>query len=312
MSGGIDISIVTAGRNESGNAEAFVRSVALAIERIGVTSELVYVDDGSTDGTSAAIERSARAQGFHSLRLLRHPEPRGLSAAVATGIAAAEGNLVCLVPADLESLPQDDVPLLYQTLEKDTDVVCGRRLRREDGKQFSSTLFALLNRWFFGVHVHDSNWIKLMRREKLSGLRFYPGWHRFIVALLVGQGCRVKEVETPWNRRQFGRTKFGRRRIPEGIAGAIAVKAFLNYRGRPMLFFSQAAVCSVFVGCALIAVAAWRGPAGWTWIPGWTLGAAALSCAAMCMLVGLALEFIRWDRDEPSLQVRSLASVPPP
>ena len=296
----IELSIVTAARNECGNVEGFLRGALAAVAELGVTAEIVFIDDGSGDGTAAAVEEFIRASGAGNIRLLRHRQPSGLSAALATGFAQARGRLVCLVPADLESLPQDDVPRLYRAMDARTDVVCGRRLRRGDGKDLSSRVYAFGNRLLFSVRVHDGNWIKLVRREKLAGLWIYPDWHRFLMAMLARRGCRIKEVETLWHRRQSGKSKYGLARIPAGIAGAIAVKTFLSFRDRALLFFLWVALW-LGLGALVLAVAAiWAGHRALIWVPAWVLCGAMLSAGAVALALGLVLEFGRWERGPPA------------
>lgn len=294
----IELSIVTAARNECGNVEAFLQGSLTALRELGVTAEIVYVDDGSIDGTHASVEAFISAHDDAPIRLMRHPRPRGLSAAIVTGVANARGKLLCLVPADLESLPQEDIPLLYRAVDDHTDVVCGRRLRRGDGKELASRIFAIANDWLFGVQVHDSNWIKLVRRDMLDDLRLYPGWHRFLVAMLMAQGCRIKEVETVWHRRQFGRSKYGFARIPEGLACAIAVRLFLKYRGRPLLFFLRVWSWAVLIGVVGLVLAVMQGPASWLWLPAWLGCAASATLAGMALTIGIGLEFARWERHD--------------
>lgn len=291
---------MTAARNECGNVEGFLRGALAAVAELGVRAEIVFIDDGSKDGTAAAVEDFIRQHGVDSIRLLRHRQPSGLSAALSTGFAQARGRLVCLVPADLESLPQDDIPLLYRALDARTDVVCGRRLRRGDGKDLSSRVYGFGNRLLFGVRVHDGNWIKLIRREKLEGLSIYPDWHRFLMAMLVRRGCRVKEVETLWHRRQSGKSKYGVARIPAGIAGAVAVKTFLSFRDRALLFFLWVALW-LGLGAIILAVAAiWAGRRTAIWVPGWVLCGTMLGVGAVALALGLVLEFRRWERGPPA------------
>jgi hypothetical protein len=178
-----------------------------------------------------------------------------------------------------------------------TDVVCGRRVGRNDGKYLASRIFAVANHWLFGVKVHDSNWIKLIRRDKLAGLRLYPEWHRFLVALLLHRGCRVKEVETVWHHRQHGRSKFGLARIPAGLSAAIAVKVYLGFRSRGLQFFVTAAAWALLVAIAAAAVALWFGAAHPLWVPAWIYSVGAQVVAVLAVAIGLALEFGLWRQD---------------
>jgi hypothetical protein len=201
------------------------------------------------------------------------------------------------LPADLESRPAADIPLLYAAMDAYADVVCGRRIRRGDGKALASDIFAKVNRWLFNVQVHDSNWIKLIRRDRLQGIRLYTDWHRFLVALLVYRGCRVKEVETVWRRREYGRSKFGFARMPAGLAGAIQVKAYLLWRDRSMLCFAHVALVSLLVAVLAALTALVVGSHHPAWVPAWGYSIAAQAVAVITIAIGLALDFTSWQRE---------------
>jgi dolichol-phosphate mannosyltransferase len=295
------LSIVTAARDECGNVEPFLRGVETAVVELGVRAEIIFVDDGSRDGTAEAVENFIPMHGAFPIRLFRHRQPSGLSAAIATGFAHARGSLLCLIPADLESRPEYDVPALYRAMDRYTDVVCGRRLRRGDGKELSSRIYAAANRLLFGVHVHDGNWIKLIRREKVAGLWIYRDWHPYLLALLASRGCRVKEVETLWHPRQSGKSKFGFSRIPAGIAAIVAVKIFLGFRDRSLLFSLWLAFWLACAGVLVAAIAAWAGHGSAIWVPGWVLCGAMLMASFVAVDLGLALQFWRWERGPPAL-----------
>lgn len=280
-----------------------------ALKELGLTGEVVLVDDGSSDGTREVVKEFATENPGAPIRLIAHMEPSGLSAALTTGLSEVRGELVCLLPADLESLPQDDIPLLFRALDSQTDIVCGRRVRRGDGKDASSRIYAGWNRLLFGVRVYDGNWIKLIRREKLAGLQIYPDWHRFLLALLTPRGCRIKEVDTQWNRRQYGRSNYGVSRIPAGVAGSLAVKAYLGFRGRPLLFFFWVAIWLGVIATVLALIGVAGSHYSKIWIPAWVMSGCFLTVGGVSVLFGLAAEFARWDRGPPTLAPRRSAST---
>lgn len=248
---GVQLSIVTTAHNEAGNVEPFLVEAFQALGELGVTGEIIYIDDGSQDGTGDAVLDFAEQHPEAPIRLVRHNVRRGISAAIEEASALSMGDLVCFLPADLESSPATDVPLLYRALDEQTDVVVGSRKDRNDGKVFASALYRLLTRWLFGVRVRDGNWIKLVRRDKLQGLTLRSDWHRFLLPILVHRGCRVKEIVTQWHPRTYGRSKFGFKRFPVAISDLVSLRLFLSFGQRPMLFFLGSALLALLLGTAL-------------------------------------------------------------
>jgi len=231
------LSIVTTAYNEVGNVEPFLTRTLTALRQLPVESEIIYIDDGSTDGTSEAVEKFIQSNPNVTVALIRHPSRLGITAAVEESVAVAKGKWLCLLPADLESLPNVDIPILYRAVDDETDMVMGIRQGRKDGKFLSSRLYNLLNGWLFGVKLSDANWIKLIRRETMVGIRLRSNWHRYMVPILAHYGCRIKEVETPWYPRLYGSSKFGLKRFPGSLADMLTIKFLLTYGKRPFLFF---------------------------------------------------------------------------
>src|SRR6266498_1934075 len=148
------VSVVVPAHNEEATVARFVERTAKAFAQIGRPWELVYVDDGSTDGTAAAVEAAAEAEP--RVRLVRQRRNLGLTEALNRGFREASGDIIVFLPADLESDPQLDVRC---------DVVAGWRQGRRDGKRFASRLANLTCRVLFGLEVYDLNWIKAFRCE---------------------------------------------------------------------------------------------------------------------------------------------------
>ena len=248
------LSIATTAYNEAGNVTTFLSEALLALRALGVTGEIIYIDDGSNDRTDTAVMNFAQGHKDAAIRLVRHPARRGITAAIQESVALAKGEFICFLPADLESSPANDVPLLYRALDPSTDVVVGWRKGRQDGKLFSSRVYNFLNRWLFNLRLHDANWIKLVRHNRIHGIRLRSDWHRFLLPILAHRGCRIKEIETPWHPRAYGRSKFGLKRFPVSLADMLAVKFLLTYGKRPLLFYGWLSVISFIL--AIIATLA--------------------------------------------------------
>lgn len=278
-----ELSIVTSAYNEVGNVERFLSGALQAVEKLGVSAEIVFFDDGSIDGTGAAVTAFASRGRANNvpIKLVSRPHKMGITATIVDTYPNTAGRYVCLVPSDLESLPEDDIPVLYGAMDDDTDVVVGWRKDRGDGKLLASKIYNSINWWLFGVRLHDMNWIKLIRRDKLRDLRLRSDWHRFLVPILAQKrGCRFKEVVTQWHQRRYGRSNFGLKRFSIAIADLITVKLLLAYGDRPLLFFgycAAAALATALLGQSLIG----------------GIAATGLALTGVILLaIGVAVEFI--------------------
>lgn len=243
------LSILVPARNEAGNVAELVARVGRAFAALGLppgAGELVFVDDGSTDGTGALADALAGQYPF--LRVIYHRRNQGLTAALQTGFRAARGEYVLFLPADLESDPETDIPLLFDKLEQGFDVVSGWRQGRKEGKVFASAIYNAVSRGLFGLTLHDMNWIKGFRREVIETLPpLRSDWHRFLLHIAAHQGYRIGEVPTPWQRRRSGRSKFGFSRIPISLLDVIVIWFLLTFSAAPMRFFGGLGLAALLI-----------------------------------------------------------------
>lgn len=230
------VTVLVPARNEVGTIAEVVARVERALRARRLSGELIVVDDGSTDGTDAALQTAQAA--YPILRVIRHRRNQGLTAALRAGFRAARGEIVIFLPADLESDPETDIPLLLDKLEEGYDVVAGWRQGRRDGKVAASAIYNHVCRWLFGVQAHDMNWIKAFRREVIEALPpLRSDWHRFLLMIAAHQGFRVGEVATPYRPRRAGRSKYGFSRIPISFLDVLVVWFLLTFARAPMRFF---------------------------------------------------------------------------
>ena len=255
----VPLSIVTSAYNEVGNVIPFLTAAVEALQQLKVSAEILYVDDGSSDGTADAVSAFVETNPGVSIRLIRHAFCRGITAAIQESIEMAQGEWICFVPADMESNPAVDIPLLYNAMDGRTDVVVGCRQGRNDGKLFASRIYNAMNYWFFKIRLRDANWIRLIRHDKLLGLQLRSDWHRFVLPILGHKGCRFKEVETQWQQRSFGRSNFGLKRFPVSLTDMLTIKFLLVYGERPLLFFGWLAFLSFGVSLILFLMAFYSG-----------------------------------------------------
>jgi glycosyltransferase involved in cell wall biosynthesis len=232
----MNVSVLIPARDEVGTLTEVVEKVGRAFAASGLAGELVLVDDGSGDGTGKLADELAARTPY--LRVLHHRRPLGLTAALRTGFHAARGEVIIFLPADMESDPEEDIPLLLAKLAEGYDVVAGWRQGRRERKVLASAIYNRVSRFLFGIQVHDMNWIKAFRREVIASLPpLRSDWHRFLLHLAAAQGFRIGEVPTVYHPRRAGRSKFGLMRLPISLLDVLVVWFLITFSRQPMRFF---------------------------------------------------------------------------
>ncbi len=224
MSGPPQISIVVPVYNEEESLPVLAAEIAAAMARVAGEYEVLWVDDGSTDGSAAALGRLAAADArARVLRLLRNS---GQSAALAAGFAHARGEVVVTLDADLQNDPAD-IPKLLAALAG-CDVVCGVRARRQDDwvRRLSSRIANRVRNRLTGESVTDVGCtLRACRAEFLRRVPVWKGMHRFLPTLLRMEGARVREVPVGHRARRYGQAKYGiGNRLWRGLADLFAVR----------------------------------------------------------------------------------------
>ena len=197
------VSVVVPLFNEEENVSILQAELAAALA--GVTHEIIFVDDGSTDQTLARLTRSRDA------RVLHFEENAGQSAAIYAGAHAARGATIVLIDGDLQNDPAD-IPRLLAEIERGADLVCGYRAQRKDTrvKRLTSRIANFVRSRFTKDGVRDTGCtLKAMRRECVRTLVPFKGMHRFIPALVKGAGYRLVEIPVNHRARRFGTSKYG-------------------------------------------------------------------------------------------------------
>lgn len=218
------LSVVIPAYNEEANVEPCYHELVAVLGEGGEPFEIVFVDDGSTDGTREALRRLARVDP--RVRVLRLRRNAGQTAALDAGFRASRGRVVVTMDADLQNDPRD-IPRLLAALPG-YDAVCGWRVDRRDPwtKRAASRIANRVRRAFTGDHIHDTGCtLKAFRRDALQRLHLYRGMHRFFPALLAMEGCRVTEVPVGHRPRRAGASKYGNwGRLWSGLADLWAVR----------------------------------------------------------------------------------------
>ncbi len=247
----MELSIVIPLYNEEENIEPLMREIEGVLTPLGKTYEIVAVDDGSKDGTFSAL-RDARkiSPRLKAVRLKRN---FGQTAAIAAGLAYAQGEFIILMDGDGQNDPAD-IPGLIKTLEEGYDLVSGWRYKRRDPflrRRLPSMIANCLISWTTSVKLHDYGCtLKAMRKEVAKNLRLYGEMHRFIPAIAYERGAQITEVKVNHRPRLRGQSKYGITRTQRVVLDLLTVKFLSSYSTRPAHIFGPIGVISGLTGFA--------------------------------------------------------------
>ena len=251
----VELSAVVPVYNEIDNLGPLHAELTEALTAFGRPYEIVYVDDGSTDG-SFPILRTLQEQDSHVV-VVRFARNFGQTAALAAGFDHASGTVVVTLDADRQNVPAD-IPALVGKLDEGYDLAVGWRHARRDpwlSRKLPSVVANALIGWITGVRLHDYGCtLKAMRRDVVRGLRLYGEMHRFIPALASDLGARIVEVPVGHRPRVAGRSKYGLSRIIRVVLDLMTVKFLSSYSTRPIQVFGVIGLVSSAVGLLLTGV----------------------------------------------------------
>jgi len=250
----LDLSIIVPLYNEEESVVPLYRAVVAALDTLALDYELIFVDDGSTDGTAAQarqlVERDDR------LRLLILRTNFGQTAATVAGIDHAQGDVLVTMDGDLQNDPKD-IPLLIEQIRAGYDIVVGWRHKRQD-PLISRRIPSRLANWLIGVvtgvPIRDNGCsLKAYRAEVIQRIPLYSEMHRFIPAIASIGGARIKEVRVRHHARQFGRSKYGLSRIYKVLLDLLAIRTLIASAQRPMAWFGLLAAPAVLLSLSIMA-----------------------------------------------------------
>jgi glycosyltransferase involved in cell wall biosynthesis len=246
-----ELSVVVPVLDEVDSLPTLYRELTDVLEPLGRPYELLFVDDGSHDGSFATLEKLHRSDD--RVRVIQHRRNFGKAAALQSGFRAARGDVVVTLDADLQDDPAE-LPRLLQHLEDGYDLVSGWKHDRQDpaSKTVPSRLFNRVTAWLTGVQLRDFNsGYKAYRREVVEELRLYGELHRFIPALAAWRGFRVDEVPVHHRPRRFGRSKYGSARFWRGSLDLLTVLFLTRYTRRPLHLFGSLGLLAWAAGGAI-------------------------------------------------------------
>lgn len=245
----MELSIVIPVYNEEENVEPLIEEINVAVRPLRKSYEIVVVDDGSRDATFSVLA-GLREREPH-LRVVRLKRNFGQTAAIAAGLAYADGDIVVLMDGDAQNDPKD-IPALLRELKKGNDLVCGWRSNRQDpffSRRLPSMIANHLISWTTQVRTHDYGCtLKAMRRDVAKNLKLYGEMHRFIPAIAYERGARVTELKVNHRPRLRGSSKYGIARTLRVILDLLTVKFLISYSTRPSHVFGLLGITSGGLG----------------------------------------------------------------
>ena len=250
----LDISVVVPVRDEAGTLEELAGRVASVADAAGLAlAEILFVDDGSTDGSWELLAGLAeREERVRALRLRRN---FGKATALDLGVRESRGAVIVTMDADLQDDPAE-LPRFLAAMTDDVDLVSGWKQKRQDplGKTLPSRLFNWVTARLSGVPLHDFNCgYKAYRREVFDSITLYGELHRYVPVLAHGRGFRVTELAVRHHPRSHGHSKYGASRMVKGFLDLLTVLMLSRFASRPGHLFGGLGLALGGVGFAILA-----------------------------------------------------------
>jgi glycosyltransferase involved in cell wall biosynthesis len=241
-----ELSVVITVLNERDNIKPLIHAIREALSPINY--EVVFVDDGSDDGTQKQIMLHADER----IKLVELKKNYGQSTAMTAGIDHASGEFIALLDGDLQNDPKDIPGMLKMMKDEDWDVVAGNRANRQDGmflRKIPSGIANAIIRKMTGVYIKDYGCtLKVFRREIAENLGLYGELHRFIPVLAKLQGARITQVDVNHHARIHGHSKYGINRTFKVISDLMLMVFFRKYIQKPMHLFGSIGFIAFFIG----------------------------------------------------------------
>ena len=245
----MSVSVVVPIYNEKDNIILLHTAITQVMQQLGRPYELILVNDGSTDGSTEALEDLARHDPL--VKVIEFRKNFGQTAAMQAGMQAANMDNIVMLDGDLQNDPLD-IPALLAKLDEGFDLVHGWRKNRQDAfinRKLPSKIANWLISKVTGFPVHDLGCtLKAIRTEIAQELHLYGEMHRFIPILAHWRGARCAEVVTNHHPRRFGQSKYGISRTTRVILDLMTVKYFIQYVASPMKLFGSIGLLSLLVG----------------------------------------------------------------
>lgn len=247
----VKLSLVIPVYSEKESLEPLSLELGSVLKTIPLESEVLFVDDGSTDGSDRVLEEiCSKNPRWRQIRLRRN---FGKSAAYECGFKRARGEIIVTLDADLQDDPSE-IPRLLEKLNEGFDLVAGWKKKRYDpwNKRMPSRLFNAVTSFFFGIRLHDFNCgLKAYRRALLREVDVYGELHRYLPVLAGWRGFRIAEIEVRHRPRIHGRTKFGAGRYLSGLLDLGTAYYVTRFSKKPSRIFGTLGLGMFFLGALM-------------------------------------------------------------
>lgn len=244
-----DLTIVVPVLNEELNIVPLYMKLIAVLKNITSNYEIIYVDDGSKDGTFTQLKELHKKE--KNLKVISFRRNFGKAAALSAAFNMAEGKIVITMDGDLQDEPAE-IPRFLEAMEKGYDMVTGwKTTKHKEGgfRRMPSLLFNKLASRLSGLKIHDFNCpFKAYKNEVVKELNLYGEMHRYIPALVHWNGYKIGEIKVLNYPRKFGKTKYSSSRILKGFLDLITVKYLMSYKNRPLHLFGTIGLLFTITG----------------------------------------------------------------
>ncbi|MBO0782146.1 MAG: glycosyltransferase family 2 protein [Ktedonobacteraceae bacterium] len=249
--GEVALSFVIPVMNEEQNVHLLFEKLSEQLKQIGRTYEIIFVDDGSTDGTFRELQQ-LHTQNPGVVRVIRFRRNFGKTPALVAGFSRCRGEIIFTMDGDLQDDPEE-IPNFLAKLDEDYDLVTGWKFPRLDplSKTFPSRIFNKMVSVMTGVNLHDvNNGFKAYRRDLIMDphLKLYGEFHRFVPVMAKWRGFKVAEIKVRHHPRRFGVSKFGARRFARGLIDLLNVLFLTSFLRTPLRLFGPMGFVTFLLG----------------------------------------------------------------
>lgn len=280
----VSLSVVIPLLNEADGLPELYAALDAALSPHAGASELIFVDDGSTDGSFDVLKRLRSKD--ERIKVIQLRSNQGKAAALSVGFREALGEIIITLDADLQDDP-GEIPRLLAKLEEGYDLVSGWKVQRQDPftRRLLSMIFNRVTAFMTGLPIHDFNCgFKAYRQPVVNELKLHGELHRFIPALASWRGFTVAEVEVGHRPRRYGRSRYGMERIPRGLFDLLTVIMLTRYTAKPLHLFGVLGLLMGLIGSGIVAYLS----VGWAF-GHWIGGRPLLLIGAVLMIAGIQL-----------------------
>ena len=256
----MELSVIIPFKNEEGNLEKLDKELRDVLERLKVRSEVIYVDDGSSDASYELIKKTVKKNksGYITYKIISLRKNFGQTAAIAAGIDNSKGKYISFLDADLQNDPAD-IPRFMEKIGQGYDAVFGWRKKRRDAsvRSYLSVIANSLINKLFAYPYHDVGCsARVVKREFVTDLGLFGELHRVMPVLIYLKGAKITEIVVSHRQRKKGKSKYGFERIVKTILDLMTVKFLTSYGTKPAYIFGSAGLASIGIsGLTLVAVA---------------------------------------------------------